>query len=411
MQFPSHYIPYTCPIGSMKNKYREEEGPLAKHVLYSLVEPQTQFSRNPAAYTICLVSDPGTGCLPMRSVVLACRRYKAPSPPCPISVLSSLLSTMIPISTSSLVVEPQQLAHSAFTYNCIVVSLFALTTFEHVISSHDEISYIWCRRFTPFTLLLLLLRYGNLMFNAIYVASVFATMEQTCVFFSRVTQVLTIFLMTSFCAGSAVQVYALTRNIWLVLLVAILGLGPVATKIHFCLRSAELITSVSSAVCLQLDETTFKDQNRAVIIARLSTTLADLVVLIVTLKATISSFKNARCAHLKVPIVTALIRDGTLFFLIAILMNVIQIIVWKRLRMLYLTPFICGVTSILLSRLFLNLRAASDTKLDSVNSLHRSGGSSPVFKPCSFGCLHDEERESSISHLTDDHYLNSASLE
>lgn len=249
------------------------------------------------------------------------------------------------------------------------------------------------------------------MFNAIYVASVFATMEQTCVFFSRVTQVLTIFLMTSFCAGSAVQVYALTRNIWLVLLVAILGLGPVATKIHFCLRSAELITSVSSAVCLQLDETTFKDQNRAVIIARLSTTLADLVVLIVTLKATISSFKNARCAHLKVPIVTALIRDGTLFFLIAILMNVIQIIVWKRLRMLYLTPFICGVTSILLSRLFLNLRAASDTKLDSVNSLHRSGGSSPVFKPCSFGCLHDEERESSISHLTDDHYLNSASLE
>lgn len=48
----------------------------------------------------------------------------------------------------------------------------------------------------------------------------------------------------------------------------------------------------------------------AVIIARLSTTLADVVVLIVTLKVTISSLRNARRVHMKVPIVTALLRDG-----------------------------------------------------------------------------------------------------
>ncbi|GJE96193.1 hypothetical protein PsYK624_123860 [Phanerochaete sordida] len=58
-----------------------------------------------------------------------------------------------------------------------------------------------------------------------------------------------------------------------------------------------------------------------------------------------------------------LIRDGSVYFLTVLTMNVAQLVVVETTRQTYLTPFICTLTAILMSRMFLNLREAAMGRL------------------------------------------------
>ncbi|GJE94623.1 hypothetical protein PsYK624_107940 [Phanerochaete sordida] len=97
-----------------------------------------------------------------------------------------------------------------------------------------------------------------------------------------------------------------------------------------------------------------------VLAARLPTILSDALVLAVTLRRTWCLYMTARSARLRTPLAGILIRDGTVYFLASLVMNVAEVLVYHSLGQVYALPFICSVTGILFTRLFFDLRALAD---------------------------------------------------
>lgn len=59
-----------------------------------------------------------------------------------------------------------------------------------------------------------------------------------------------------------------------------------------------------------------------------------------------------------------LIRDGTVYFLTVLAMNIAQLVVFQILEQVYLISFICTLTPVLISRFFLDLREAARGGVD-----------------------------------------------
>ncbi|KAI0940620.1 hypothetical protein AcW1_003768 [Taiwanofungus camphoratus] len=87
--------------------------------------------------------------------------------------------------------------------------------------------------------------------------------------------------------------------------------------------------------------------------------------------------------NVKVSMITLLLRDGTIYFGVLFGLNVIQIILYTTDALAYSSLFITLITSILLSRFFLNLRqvhspksSVEDTLVTSshVSDLHFASG-------------------------------------
>ncbi|GJE90911.1 hypothetical protein PsYK624_070570 [Phanerochaete sordida] len=106
----------------------------------------------------------------------------------------------------------------------------------------------------------------------------------------------------------------------------------------------------------------YADTFLVIVAARVPTILSDALVLAVTLRRTWRVYSNARRARLRAPFAEILIRDGTVYFLASLIMNVAEVLVCNVLGQVYLLPFICSVTGILFTRLFFDLRALADAE-------------------------------------------------
>lgn len=264
------------------------------------------------------------------------------------------------IVSESALADPYELASNAFVENCIGISLFALAVLEHILTISKEISFVWrWRNLTRFTIFLLLLRYSILAYAGVSVASIFVTESETCTLMVGLSEGLAILLMTFACVGSAWRVYALCRSHVLVAAILLFGMAPVFVNINSVVHSAKQTTQLPEARCLTVWTFSEKSQYTSVIIARLSTAVADMIVFIVTFMKTISGVRSAASLNIRVPIIWILLRDGTIYFFVACVMNLVQIVLYVILRSVYITPFICVVTPIILSRQFLNIRGAA----------------------------------------------------
>lgn len=102
----------------------------------------------------------------------------------------------------------------SFQYDCLVVSLFALTLYEHVINIPDEILYIWRWKFKPFTLYLLSLRYSSLACASVYAIELIVKAEETCLSLIGLTLALALLSIVNVGVSIGYRVYALSRSSW-----------------------------------------------------------------------------------------------------------------------------------------------------------------------------------------------------
>ncbi|KAH9829437.1 uncharacterized protein C8Q71DRAFT_403639 [Rhodofomes roseus] len=86
---------------------------------------------------------------------------------------------------------------------------------------------------------------------------------------------------------------------------------------------------------------------------RISIIAADALVLAVTWRATFGFKRCKDSAKVKLPLTTLLLRDGTAYFSILLVLNIINIIMWTTNNV---TEFPTTLTTVLLSRFILNLR-------------------------------------------------------
>ncbi|KAI0942142.1 hypothetical protein AcV7_002659 [Taiwanofungus camphoratus] len=148
-------------------------------------------------------------------------------------------------------------------------------------------------------------------------------------------------------AFSAVRVYAISNRDWrFSCIVFVLGLIPVATNIYQYSQS-KLVASqgICSAIFTIIT-----------IVTRVFAIAVDTFAVCVTLHATYGVKRLAVKAKANVSIVTLLLRDGTIYFSVLLALNVTQMVLFATTSFGDFGLLIDVLTSILLSRFFLNLR-------------------------------------------------------
>ncbi|GJE89145.1 hypothetical protein PsYK624_052390 [Phanerochaete sordida] len=70
--------------------------------------------------------------------------------------------------------------------------------------------------------------------------------------------------------------------------------------------------------------------------------------------------RQARRLHIKTSLASLFLRDGTVYFLVLLIVNISQLAVFELTGLPYISIFLTSATAILISRFIMNLRQAND---------------------------------------------------
>jgi len=160
---------------------------------------------------------------------------------------------------------------------------------------------------------------------------------------------------------STLRVFALAKHAWpLSILVFILSMVPFGLTLWVGATTTGISIvhlSATETVCIDDLNVTLAELNGAQIGIYASLIAADLVVLAVTWTRTYRIKKEAVPLRMETPLATMLLRDGTVYFLGFLAMNIVQTIVWALNLNFAPTDALEQVyTSIVISRFLLDLR-------------------------------------------------------
>ncbi|KIP10472.1 hypothetical protein PHLGIDRAFT_230935 [Phlebiopsis gigantea 11061_1 CR5-6] len=66
--------------------------------------------------------------------------------------------------------------------------------------------------------------------------------------------------------------------------------------------------------------------------------------------------RDAAQINVRRPVTTLIIRDGTMYFIMVLVLNIIHLVVFRTEGQIFLVSFICSLSAILASRFMLNFR-------------------------------------------------------
>ncbi|OSD04337.1 hypothetical protein PYCCODRAFT_1466298 [Trametes coccinea BRFM310] len=225
------------------------------------------------------------------------------------------------------------------------IAAFALIFYEYIITINREVAFIWNRKLTGATILFVLNRYLALLKYPIYIVGLHC---KAINILAMLLELLPYFVWFSF---STLRVYAISRQNWrMALLVAVPGCMPLASNVYLYTQSSTANYPLPIG-CIWLNSIPVNIDKSAIV--------TDVVVLIVTWWQTYSLRRLAAQTSMQVSLATLLVRDGTIYFLVLLVMNTCHIAFSLTGRFTYTITFEEPLTTILISRFLLNLREAS----------------------------------------------------
>ncbi|KAH9947315.1 hypothetical protein B0H21DRAFT_348005 [Amylocystis lapponica] len=129
-------------------------------------------------------------------------------------------------------------------------------------------------------------------------------------------------------------------------------------------------------------------QHVLVVVTRACLIASDAIVLLVTWANTYKIKKHADRIDVKAPLVTLLLRDGTLYFLLLLLLNILHMALYLANIFVDMIYFIGPISSVIMSRFLLNLRQVYLTdNIDETRTSTRSNVSDMRFAASFVGNL------------------------
>ncbi|EMD33135.1 hypothetical protein CERSUDRAFT_68193 [Gelatoporia subvermispora B] len=249
----------------------------------------------------------------------------------------------------------------------VVMFSVAFVLYDHAITLPSEVSLIWGRKWSSVTLLFYLNRWATFIWAVVQVPLDMLPLSRlpvSCIGLHHITGSTTFLLFVA--VFSSMRIYALSGgNRWLALIVLLLNLVPVATNISiFANWQYEIVdlpvlrndcyggSTLSQSV--QIKKAVATGTRGCVIVA-------DVMVLVVTWNRTYSTYRHARIAHARTPLVTVVLRDGARIFFVSVLLllNVLNMIGLGTNR----NPT-SRFSSVIITHFLLNLRQTSSVVSD-----------------------------------------------
>ncbi|KZT71027.1 hypothetical protein DAEQUDRAFT_810281 [Daedalea quercina L-15889] len=258
--------------------------------------------------------------------------------------------------SSELILE---LESSFVTYRCLLAA-FTIYIFDHALTFASEVEYIWCRRKSGVILLYVTMHVCTLVMFVTNIAGwLDSTGCESAYALSMVDTAVLCALYVIWGVISASRAYALSGREWTIpTLIFIVSLVPVAANIAYCwgLAQENIPPPIGCVVYNKIPQTT---ETRFEIATRTCVIATDLLVLLVTWKATYGIRRNASALDVKTPIAVLLLRDGTIYFGVLLVINILSLALWVTNVLEAASTFSSALNTILFSRLFLNLREAA----------------------------------------------------
>ncbi|PCH42991.1 hypothetical protein WOLCODRAFT_102920, partial [Wolfiporia cocos MD-104 SS10] len=239
--------------------------------------------------------------------------------------------------------------------------------YEHVLNMDLEVRCVWQYRLSATSLLLFVNRYILLALGILYALEALGPLlpiSLNCAALNITGATLELSLVAFGAAFSALRVFALTRRRWHITLVVLLtGLVPIGTNIYGYLSWSYMTRMIGNAdICLGSGHISFEAHFKVMLATRICASVSDLVPIAITWLHTFSWSSHTAGVLKTGPFSTLLLRDGTVYFLILLFLNVLEIISsfssgggGTNFRE-YVTTFISPLTGILISRFIFNLR-------------------------------------------------------
>ncbi|KAI0696084.1 hypothetical protein BC835DRAFT_1414477 [Cytidiella melzeri] len=237
--------------------------------------------------------------------------------------------------------------------NSCMVAATTLLFYDYLLTFPDELRCIWSRKFSGATVLFVLNRYVSLISQLLLTIQLFSWDNQS----QDAADTFTVF--------AALRTYAIWEKdrtiLWTLLC---LGLAPVGLNIFYYTRVTILSTPPPFTGCGELVQ--FNDPSSALIDQNVTDvfSIADRVAAICldTLVIVLTWMRTARIRQvfsqlqIKSSIGALLLRDGALYFVVLLLLNIVNLIA-VAFQIFGAVPGITAViTSIFVSRFFINLR-------------------------------------------------------
>ncbi|KAI0832516.1 hypothetical protein BC628DRAFT_1414807 [Trametes gibbosa] len=259
-------------------------------------------------------------------------------------------------------------ANASFLETCCDMATFALILYDYAITFDREVAFVWGTRFTGATALFMLNRYLALLKYPIYIVNQVPLSDErylrlsvqyvtltdieaifSCTIVSIYGMVAQILPYIVWAAFSSLRVYAICGQSWkAAFAVALPGSFLFASNIYLFSQNSTIGAVLSFLIA-----------------TRSSTILSDALVIIITWWRTRGIRKTIAQTNIKVSLASLLLRDGTVYFMVLLVMNIFHIV-------FSLTGAKEPLTTILVSRFLLNLREADASRaIDDLDAMSR----------------------------------------
>ncbi|PIL23129.1 hypothetical protein GSI_14438 [Ganoderma sinense ZZ0214-1] len=182
--------------------------------------------------------------------------------------------------------------------------------------------------------------------------------QQACTLGTWLHAITTSLLMVVMSAIAAVRTFALWNRDWRVLAVIMIpGLFPAFANLYFRSASAVLLVPSSLFACQTMPTgmSALAYKNLSVV-ARVVSIFGDGMVVVLTWLKTYRVSVVTKGVASRISVSTVILRDGTLYFIVICILNVVAIVYVVRTGSNLLRDIIVSLSSILMSRFLLNLR-------------------------------------------------------
>ncbi|EMD31618.1 hypothetical protein CERSUDRAFT_119661 [Gelatoporia subvermispora B] len=306
----------------------------------------------------------------MRSWISSMSRYLESLQTCDNPLLHSVFRSYSDfLSLATMSIPYGQLADQISSYvnnvviaNYCIVASAVLVLYDHICTLPQELQLIWGRKLTSTMMLfhanrLLILVYAIL---NIVQASFRPGAAVSCTMLWYTLYALDLCLFALWAAFSGIRVYALSGGSRLLsLAVILLSLVPVGTNAYggFFGNSWQTATfPVLGLQCLDSKNISETTTTRLAISTRVPVIIADIMVLILTWWKTWATVRMVREHNVKTPLMTLLLRDGTLYFIGLLSINLLNIVGRTTNVFVYAGGFSTQLSAIIITHFLLNLR-------------------------------------------------------
>ncbi|EPT00190.1 hypothetical protein FOMPIDRAFT_1050015 [Fomitopsis schrenkii] len=248
---------------------------------------------------------------------------------------------------------------SALLQNYLLVAPFALYTYDRLINLTREMDLVWRRpgqrRIPVVPILYGLMHVCTPVYFILNIATLWNLSCKKFVFIYIITLVFgadICVLYLTWGVISALRIHAINPRDWFTpSVIFVLFLVPVATNLLYA-SSCALVDTVCSPWV--------PDLFIVEISTRVSAIIGDTLVLLATWRVTYGVRQVYPLGKSNLPISLLLLRDGTLYFGTLLVLNIFSTVCWAKIPAFQdFDNFIYSLTTVLLSRLFFNLREVS----------------------------------------------------